>query len=72
MDTAMQRKVPFLTDLEAKLGSSSLEVVIVDCAIDPALRESMQIKHCIALDCPVTEVAILVQRLSEIVTGKMD
>ncbi|KAE9614532.1 putative protein kinase TKL-CTR1-DRK-2 family [Lupinus albus] len=70
-DIAMQGKIPFLTDLEAKPESTGLEVVIVDCKIDPALKELMQIAHCIALDCPVTEVAILVQRLAELVTGHM-
>ncbi|OIW17521.1 hypothetical protein TanjilG_22633 [Lupinus angustifolius] len=70
-DIAMQGKMPSLIDLEAKLGSSGYEVVIVDRAIDPALEELMQIAHCIALDCPVTEVVVLVQRLAELVTGHM-
>ncbi|XP_019446943.1 PREDICTED: serine/threonine-protein kinase EDR1-like isoform X2 [Lupinus angustifolius] len=68
---AMQGKMPFLTDLEAKPESSGLEVVIVDRTIDPALEELIQIAHCIALDCPATEVAILVQRLAELVIGHM-
>ncbi|CAL0313061.1 unnamed protein product [Lupinus luteus] len=70
-DIAMQGKLPCLTDLEAKPESSGLEVVIVDRTIDPDLEELVHIAHCIALDCPVTEVAILVQRLSELVTGHM-
>ncbi|KAK7258751.1 hypothetical protein RIF29_24336 [Crotalaria pallida] len=70
-DLAMQGKMPSLTELDAKSGSSGFEVVIVDREIDPALEELMQIAHCIALDCPVTEVAILVQRLAELVTGHM-
>ncbi|KAK7269254.1 hypothetical protein RIF29_21974 [Crotalaria pallida] len=70
-DSAMQGKMPSLTDLEANPGSSSFEVVIVNQTIDPALEELVQIAHCIALDCPVTEVGILVQRLAELVTSHM-
>ncbi|XP_027362973.1 serine/threonine-protein kinase EDR1 isoform X2 [Abrus precatorius] len=70
-DSAMQGKMPSLTDLEANPGGSSFEVVIVNRAIDPALEELIQIAHCIALDCPVTEVGILVQMLAELVTSHM-
>ena len=70
-DSAMQGKMPSLTDLEANPGDSSFEVVIVNRTIDPALEELVQIAHCIALDCPVTEVSILVQRLAELVTSHM-
>lgn len=70
-DSAMQGKMPSIADLEANPGSSSFEVVIVNPTIDPALEELMQIAHCIALDCPVTEIGILVQRLAELVTNHM-
>ncbi|KAI4350032.1 hypothetical protein L6164_010560 [Bauhinia variegata] len=70
-DSAMQGKMPSLTDLEANPGNSNFEVVIVNRTIDPALEELVQVAHCIALDCPVTEVAVRVQRLAELVTGHM-
>ncbi|KAK8589390.1 hypothetical protein V6N13_088240 [Hibiscus sabdariffa] len=70
-DSGTQGKMPSLTDLEASLGNSSLEVVIVKRTIDPSLEELLQIAHCISLDCPSTNVGILVQRLSELVTGHM-
>ncbi|XP_061348416.1 serine/threonine-protein kinase EDR1-like [Gastrolobium bilobum] len=68
---AMQGKMPSLTDLEANPGNSGFEAVIVNHTIDPALEELLQVAQCIALDCPVTEVVILVQRLSELVMGYM-
>ncbi|XP_057725590.1 serine/threonine-protein kinase EDR1-like [Arachis stenosperma] len=70
-DSAMQGKMPSLRDLETDPGDSSYEVVIVNRTVDPALEELVQIAHCIALDCPVTEVGILVQRLAELVTSHM-
>ncbi|KAI4301881.1 hypothetical protein L6164_035118 [Bauhinia variegata] len=70
-DSAMQGKMPSLTDLEANPGNSSFEVVIVNRTIDPALEELVQVAHCIALDCPVTEVDVRVQRFAELVTGHM-
>uniref|UniRef100_A0A2N9ERV3 EDR1/CTR1/ARMC3-like peptidase-like domain-containing protein n=1 Tax=Fagus sylvatica TaxID=28930 RepID=A0A2N9ERV3_FAGSY len=70
-DSANQGKMPSLTDLETNLGSSGFEVVMVNQRIDPALEELLQIAHCIALDCPVTEVVVLAQRLAELVTGHM-
>lgn len=70
-ESGTQGKMPSLTDLEASLGNSSFEVVIVNRTIDPALEELFQIAHCIALDCPSTNVGILVQRLAELVTGHM-
>ncbi|XP_054810889.1 serine/threonine-protein kinase EDR1-like isoform X2 [Prosopis cineraria] len=70
-DSSMQGKMPSLEDLEANPGNSSFEVVIVNQAIDPALEELVQIAQCVALDCPVTDVGVLVQRLAELVTGHM-
>ncbi|KAL2325434.1 hypothetical protein Fmac_024492 [Flemingia macrophylla] len=65
-DSVMQGKMPSRTDLEAIPGDS--EVVIANRTIDPALEELIQVAQCIALDCPV---AILVQRLAELVTSHM-
>ncbi|KAE8678187.1 Serine/threonine-protein kinase EDR1 [Hibiscus syriacus] len=70
-DSGTQGKMPSLTDLEASLGNSSFEVVIVKRTIDPALEELLQIAHCISLDCPSTNFGILVQRLAELITGHM-
>ncbi|XP_017977303.1 PREDICTED: serine/threonine-protein kinase EDR1 [Theobroma cacao] len=70
-DSGIQGKMPSLADLETNLGNSGFEVVIVNRTVDPALEELLQIVHCIALDCPATNVGILVQRLAELVTGHM-
>ncbi|XP_057718044.1 serine/threonine-protein kinase EDR1-like isoform X1 [Arachis stenosperma] len=70
-DLTMQGKMPSLRDLEAEPESSGFEVVIVDRTIDPAIVELLQIAHCIALDCPVTGLGILVQRIAELVTSHM-
>ncbi|KAL5070480.1 hypothetical protein RYX36_021367 [Vicia faba] len=70
-DPAMQGKMPSLADLETNSGGSSFEVVIVNRTIDPALDELVQIAHCIALDCHVSKIGILVQRLAELVTSHM-
>ncbi|KDP23616.1 hypothetical protein JCGZ_23449 [Jatropha curcas] len=68
---AVQGKMPSLTDLETNPGSSSFEAVIVKRVIDPALEELLQVAHCVSLDCPATDVGVLVQRLAELVTGHM-
>lgn len=70
-ETMNQGKMPSLTDLETNMGSSGFEVLLVNQTIDPALEELVQVAQCIALDCPVSEVGILVQRLAELVTGHM-
>ncbi|KAL0005696.1 hypothetical protein SO802_013257 [Lithocarpus litseifolius] len=70
-ESANQGKMPSITDLETNFGSSGFEVVMVNQRIDPSLEELLQITHCIALDCPVTEVNVLAQRLAELVTGHM-
>ncbi|KAF9670058.1 hypothetical protein SADUNF_Sadunf13G0029000 [Salix dunnii] len=69
--SAVQGKMPSITDLETNASSSGFEAVIVNRKIDPALEELMQIAQCIGLDCPATNVAILVQQLAELVTGHM-
>ncbi|KAE8702652.1 Serine/threonine-protein kinase EDR1 [Hibiscus syriacus] len=70
-DSGIQGKMPSLADLETNPGNSGFEVIIVNRTFDPALEELLQIVHCIALDCPATNVAVLVQRLAELVTGHM-
>lgn len=70
-ETTNQGKMPSLADLEINMGSSGFEVLLVNQTIDPALEELVQVAQCIALDCPVSEVGILVQRLAELVTGHM-
>ncbi|GLT76180.1 hypothetical protein SLA2020_478550 [Shorea laevis] len=69
--SAIQGKMPSLADLETNLGNYGFEVIIVNGTIDPALEELVQVAHCIALDCPATNVSVLVQRLAELVTGHM-
>ncbi|RXI01945.1 hypothetical protein DVH24_015294 [Malus domestica] len=70
-DSAIQGKMPSLTNLEANLGSSGFEVSVVNRKVDPVLEELVQIAQCIALDCPVTNVGVLVQRLAELVSERM-
>ncbi|EEF49716.1 map3k delta-1 protein kinase, putative [Ricinus communis] len=67
----VQAKMPSLTELETNPGSSSFEAVVINRAMDHALEELVQVAQCIALDCPATDVGILVQRLAEVVTGHM-
>ncbi|GLT30079.1 hypothetical protein SLA2020_049010 [Shorea laevis] len=66
-NSALQGKMPSLADLETNLGNYGLEVVIVNRTIDPVLEELVQIAHCIALDCPASNVSVLVQKLAELV-----
>ncbi|KAM7277959.1 hypothetical protein ACFE04_005093 [Oxalis oulophora] len=68
---ANQGKMPSLQELETNPGSSGFEVVIVNRKIDSQLEELVQVAHCISLDCPTTDVGVLVQRLAELVTGHM-
>ncbi|PIA31737.1 hypothetical protein AQUCO_04900198v1 [Aquilegia coerulea] len=68
MDPANQGKMPSLADLQTSHGDPSIEVVIVNRAIDPALDELHQVAHCIAVDCPTSDISLLVHRLAELVT----
>ncbi|KAL0347929.1 UNVERIFIED_CONTAM: Serine/threonine-protein kinase EDR1 [Sesamum angustifolium] len=63
--------MPSLTDLEGDNGGSEYEVVVVNRKVDPALEELIQIAHCVVLDCPTTEITLLIQRLAELVTGHL-
>ncbi|KAJ7973436.1 MAP kinase kinase kinase-like protein [Quillaja saponaria] len=69
--SSIQGNMPSLRDLESNTGNSGFEVVIVNRTIDPSLEELVQIAQCIALDCPITDVGILVQRLADVVSGHM-
>lgn len=71
VDPAVQGNMPSLVDLETNAGDSGFEAVIVNRTIDPILVELEQVAHCFALDCPASEVGILVQRLAELVTEHM-
>ncbi|XP_020574240.1 serine/threonine-protein kinase EDR1-like, partial [Phalaenopsis equestris] len=64
-------KMPSLHDLQTSIGDLGFEVIIVNRAIDTALVELEQVAHCIALDVPATEVMLLVQRISELVSQNM-
>ncbi|KAM1649358.1 hypothetical protein ACFX15_010123 [Malus domestica] len=70
-DSAIQGKMPSLTNLETNFGSSGFEVSLVNRTVDPVLEELVQIAQCIALDCPVTNVGVLVLRLAELVSERM-
>ncbi|KAL6005236.1 Serine/threonine-protein kinase edr1 [Asimina triloba] len=70
-DPASQGKMPSLADLQTSIGDLGFEIIIVNRAIDHALEELLQVAHCIALDCPVAEIDVLVQRISDLVTEHM-
>ncbi|KAK9732778.1 hypothetical protein RND81_04G021300 [Saponaria officinalis] len=70
-DPALQGKMPSLADLETNAGDCGFEAVIVNRATDPILVELEQVAQCISLDCAASEVGLLVQRLSELVTEHM-
>lgn len=70
-DPASRGKMPSLSELETNPGTSNFEGVIINRRIDPSLEELMQIAHCITLDCPPSEINLLVLRLSELVTGHL-
>ncbi|GKV48835.1 hypothetical protein SLEP1_g55626 [Rubroshorea leprosula] len=68
-NSALEGKLPSLADLETNVGNYGFEVVIVNRTIDPVLEELVQIAHCTALDCPASNVSVLVQKFAEFVTG---
>ncbi|PIA44945.1 hypothetical protein AQUCO_01700489v1 [Aquilegia coerulea] len=70
-DPVTQGKMPSLADIQTDRVNPSFEVVIVNRAIDPALVELEQIAYCIALDCPSSNVGLLVQRIADLVTEHM-
>ncbi|PKU80100.1 serine/threonine-protein kinase EDR1-like [Dendrobium catenatum] len=64
-------KMPSLHDLQTSIGDLGFEVIIINRAVDTALVELEQVAHCIALGVPATEVMLLVQRISELVSQNM-
>ncbi|XP_042386948.1 serine/threonine-protein kinase EDR1-like isoform X1 [Zingiber officinale] len=70
-NSASQKRMPSLTDLQTSIGDLGFEVIVVNRAIDPALVELEQIAQCILLGCPTADIAVLVQRISELVMGHM-
>lgn len=70
-ESSRQGKMPSLVDLQTSIGDLGFEVIIVNRSIDTALVELEQIVQCISLDCPVAETALLVQRISELVTDNL-
>ncbi|KAL8159578.1 hypothetical protein V2J09_001115 [Rumex salicifolius] len=71
MDPISQGKMPSLVDLETNPGDSGFEAIIVNRTIDPMLLELEQVAHCIAIDCPPSNVKVFVQRLAELVIDHM-
>lgn len=70
-NSASQKRMPSLTDLQTSIGDLGFEVIVVNRAIDPALVELEQIAQCILLGCPTADIAVLVQRISELVMSHM-
>ncbi|KAG6489677.1 hypothetical protein ZIOFF_050953 [Zingiber officinale] len=70
-NSASQRRMPSLTELQTRIGDLGFEVIVVNRAIDPALVELEQVAQCILLGCPTTETGVLVQRVSELVMDHM-
>ncbi|KAK1263494.1 Serine/threonine-protein kinase EDR1 [Acorus gramineus] len=70
-DPTSQGKMPTFMDLQTSIGDLGYEVIIVNRAIDPPLVELEQVSQCFALDCLPTNVALLVQRISELITDHM-
>ncbi|KAK9160983.1 hypothetical protein Syun_007324 [Stephania yunnanensis] len=68
IDLVSQGKMPSLADIQTNLGDSQFEVVVVNRAVDPNLEELYQVAKCIALGCPATQIALLAQRLADVVT----
>ncbi|KAL8136326.1 hypothetical protein V2J09_002327 [Rumex salicifolius] len=71
MDPTNKGKMPSLSDLETNSGDFGYEAVIVNKTIDPVLLELEQVAHCIAIDCPPSNISVFVQRLAELVTDHM-
>ncbi|KAK1287882.1 Serine/threonine-protein kinase EDR1 [Acorus calamus] len=70
-DPTSQGKMPTFMDLQTSIGDLGYEVIIVNRAIDPPLVELEQVAQCFALDCLPTNVVLLVQRISELITDHM-
>ncbi|EER95467.1 serine/threonine-protein kinase EDR1 [Sorghum bicolor] len=71
MESSRQGKMPSLADLQTGIGDLGFEVIVVNRAIDSTLQEMEQVAQCILLDFPVANIALLVQRIAELVTDNM-
>ncbi|TVU48318.1 hypothetical protein EJB05_07951 [Eragrostis curvula] len=71
MESSRQGKMPSLADLQTGIGDLGFEVIVINRAIDSTLQEMEQVAQCILLDFPVANLAVLVQRIAELVTDNM-
>ncbi|GJN09016.1 hypothetical protein PR202_ga26982 [Eleusine coracana subsp. coracana] len=71
MESSRQGKMPSLADLQTGIGDLGFEVIVINRAIDSTLQEMEQVAQCIVLDFPVANIAVLVQRIAELVTENM-
>ncbi|CAL4920870.1 unnamed protein product [Urochloa decumbens] len=71
MESSRQGKMPTLADLQTGIGDLGFEVIVINRAIDSTLQEMEQVAQCILLDFPVANIALLVQRIAELVTDNM-
>ncbi|WVZ55541.1 hypothetical protein U9M48_006188 [Paspalum notatum var. saurae] len=71
MESSRQGKMPSLADLQTGIGDLGFEVIVINRAIDSTLQEMEQVAQCILLDFPVANIALLVQRIAELVTDNM-
>ncbi|PWZ57720.1 Serine/threonine-protein kinase EDR1 [Zea mays] len=71
MESSRQGNMPSLADLQTGIGDLGFEVIVVNRAIDSTLQEMEQVAQCILLDFPVANIALLVQRIAELVTDNM-
>ncbi|CAN6285594.1 unnamed protein product [Urochloa humidicola] len=71
MESSRQGKMPTLAELQTGIGDLGFEVIVINRAIDSTLQEMEQVAQCILLDFPVANIALLVQRIAELVTDNM-
>jgi hypothetical protein len=71
MESSRQGKMPSLEDLQTGIGDLGFEVIVINRAIDAALQEMEQVAQCILLDFPVANIALLVQRIADLVTDNL-
>ncbi|XP_062216745.1 serine/threonine-protein kinase EDR1-like [Phragmites australis] len=71
IESSKQGRMPSLADLQTGIGDLGFEVIVINRAIDSTLQEMEQVAQCILLDFPVANVAVLVQRIAELVTDNM-
>ncbi|KAM0826784.1 hypothetical protein ACQ4PT_068637 [Festuca glaucescens] len=71
MESSRQGKMPSLEDLQTGIGDLGFEVIVINRTIDVALQEMEQVAQCILLDFPVANIALLVQRIADLVTDNL-